>query len=299
MSNAQHRLRLRLTALMLFVPVFLTGCSDHTMPLLDPKGVIGLHERSVILIAFGLMLLVVIPVIVMTFVFAWRYRASKNLQRYAPDWASSWKIELVVWLVPALIVTSLGILVWRSSHALSPNRPIASKNTPVQIEAVAMDWKWLFIYPKQHFATVNRIVFPVNTPVNFTLTSSTVMSSFFIPRLGGQIYAMAGMRTHLHLMANQPGRYTGLNSQFDGRGFSGMHFKAIATTRKRFMQWVENAKHAEQTLTPSSLKRLERPSVNNPVRYYAEVSPHLFDYIVHQFRPVYSHTSHRHLKGAS
>jgi cytochrome o ubiquinol oxidase subunit 2 len=262
------------------IVVILSGCS-HDFSLLDPKGPIGAAEKSVMLTAFWLMLIVVIPVFVMTFLFAWRYRQSNKKAHYAPKWSYSTKIELVVWLVPAVIVCALGALAWTSTHQLSPYKPLASAKKPVRVEAIAMDW--LFIYPDQNIATVNQIVFPVNTPIDFHITSDTVMTSFFIPRLGSQIYAMAGMRTRLHLLADREGTYTGRNFQFSGRGFESMYFDAKATSRENFQSWVAKARQSGSKLTLDTLKALEKPSLNYPVTYYSWVRPHLFDFIIHKY----------------
>jgi cytochrome o ubiquinol oxidase subunit 2 len=262
--------------------ILLSGCSSH-MGILDPKGPIGAHEKSLILTSFLLMMIVVIPVFLMAFIFPWKYRASNKKATYAPKWAYSGLIETVVWVVPALIVCVLGFLVWKDTHALSPYRPLASKQKPIHIEAISMDWKWLFIYPDQHIATVNRIEFPTNVPVNFRVTSDTVMTSFMIPRLGSQIYAMAGMQTEDHLLADQPGSYVGRNVQFSGRGFSSMRFQAVATSEKQFKKWVAKVKHSQADLDLTTLKKLEKPSATNRVTYYSAVYPHLFDYIIHKY----------------
>ena len=206
--------------------LLLSGCDSA---LLNPKGQIAMEQRSLILTAFGLMLIVVIPAILMAVVFAWKYRASNTNAKYSPNWSHSNKVEAVVWTVPILIILFLGVLTRKSTHALEPGKPIASDVKPVEIEVVALDWKWLFIYPEQGIATVNEIAFPKGTPVNFRITSNSVMNSFFIPTLGSQIYAMAGMQTKLHLIANEPGTFKGISSNFSGRGFSGMKFRAIAT----------------------------------------------------------------------
>ncbi len=162
----------------------------------DPKGQIGLEQRSLILTAFGLMLIVVIPAILMAVGFAWKYRASNKDAKYSPNWSHSNKVEAVVWTVPILIIIFLAVLTWKTTHALEPGRP-AHDEKPITIEVVSMDWKWFFIYPEQGIATVNEIAFPANTPVYFKVTSDSVMNCFFIPRLGSQIYAMAGMQTGL------------------------------------------------------------------------------------------------------
>lgn len=259
----------------------LAGCSRQ-LALLHPDGPVGAHEMTIMMIAFALMLLVVIPVFAMTAIFAWRYRASNKRATYAPKWARSRIIEVVVWAVPALIVGALGYLSWTTTHALGPYRPLASAEKPLRVEAVAMNWKWLFIYPQQHIATVNKLVIPAGVPVDFRLTSTSVMTSFFVPRLGSQVYAMPGMRTELHLLADKPGSYTGRNYQFSGRGYASMHFKVDATSRHGFASWVAKVKQSNSNLDAARLQHLEHPSVGNPVTIYASVGPHLFDHLVRQ-----------------
>ena len=224
--------------------LLLSGCN---WTLLDPKGQVGIEQKNLILIATGLMLLVVIPVIIMTLAFAWKYRASNKAATYTPDWSHSTKIEAAVWIIPILIIIALGYVTYHSTHKLDPYRPLDSDVKPVQIDVVALDWKWLFIYPEQGIATVNKIVFPANTPVNFRVTSDAVMNSFFIPQLGGQIYAMAGMQTHLHLLADEPGVFRGFSANYSGYGFSQMRFKAHSVTEPEFAQWVEAVKAGNGT----------------------------------------------------
>lgn len=269
-------------AVPLFALLLLGGC--NRLSILDPAGPVGAQEKQVILIAFALMLIVVIPVFVMTFLFAWRYRASRKGETYSPKWAESRTLEVVVWFVPALIVISLGILTWNTTHELSPYRPLVSAQRPLRIEAVSMNWKWLFIYPDQHIATVNQLVIPTGVPVSFRLTSATVMTSFFIPRLGSQIYAMPGMRTRLHLLADKAGTYSGRNFQFSGPGYASMHFTVEATSMNKFDDWVNRVRKAPQALDDAALKSLEKPSRNQPVMHYASVRPHLFDRILRRFR---------------
>jgi cytochrome o ubiquinol oxidase subunit II len=257
--------------------LLLSGCQ---WAVLDPKGPIGLQERSIILTATVLMLLVVVPVIALILIFAWRYRASNTQAEYRPDWSHSNRIEAVVWLVPCAIVAALGVLAWKSSHTLDPYRPLDSKVQPIRIDAVALDWKWLFIYPQQRVATVNQVAFPANVPVEFHITSASVMNAFFIPRLGSQIYAMAGMQTQLHLLANEPGTYRGLSSNYSGDGFSGMTFKAIALPQRGFDAWLARVRASQQTLGTNAYAQLARPSENNRVAYYSQVPPGLFADIV-------------------
>jgi cytochrome o ubiquinol oxidase subunit 2 len=260
----------------------LGGCTKFV--LFDPKGPIGDAERFVILVAIGLMLIVVIPVHVLSVWFTRKYKASNIKATYAPKWSSSATIDLVVWLVPVAIVVALGILAWSETHRLNPYTPIDRGAKPVAIEAVSLDWKWLFIYPDHHIAAVNELVFPAKVPLSFRITSDTVMTSFFIPQLGSQMYAMAGMQTRLHLMANEPGVYDGQNQQFSGRGFSTMHFHAIAVRREEFDGWVEKTKQSPQKLDLARFEELAKPSIGHPVVHFSSVQPDLFDLILSKYR---------------
>ncbi|ANI13382.1 ubiquinol oxidase subunit II [Pseudomonas citronellolis] len=255
----------------------LGGCN---MVLFDPKGQIGVDEKSLIITCTLLMLLVVVPVIVMTLAFAWKYRASNTKATYMPDWAHSTRIEVVVWLVPCIIIAILGWLTWESTHKLDPYRPLDSDVKPITIQAVSLDWKWLFIYPEQGIATVNEIAFPKDTPVNFQITSDTVMNSFFIPQLGSQIYSMTGMLTKLHLIANEEGVFDGISANYSGSGFSGMKFKAIATSEQGFQDWVAKVKTAQAGLTEEGFPELAKPSENVPATYFSSVTPDLFQHIL-------------------
>ena len=269
--------------------LLLSGCN---WTLLDPKGQVGIEQKNLILIATGLMLLVVIPVIFMTIAFAWKYRASNKAATYTPDWSHSTKIEVAVWTIPVLIIIALGYVTYKTTHELDPYRPLVSDVKPVQIDVVALDWKWLFIYPEQGIATVNKIVFPANTPVNFRVTSDSVMNSFFIPGLGGQIYAMAGMTTKLHLIANENGEFDGISANYSGAGFTGMKFKATATSQEDFDKWVAEVKQSPKKLDKAEYDALAKPSENNPVALYSEASPEQFQLIVDKYEGMNRGRSH-------
>lgn len=260
--------------------LFLSGCKTALM---DPKGAVGLQEKSLILTAMWLMLIVVIPVIVLTVVFAWKYRASNEKAKFRPDWAHSNKVEAVVWGIPCLIIVVLGVITWKTSHTLDPYRPLEAKAKPITIEAVSLDWKWLFIYPDQHIATVNQVVFPANVPVNFKITSGTVMDAFFIPQLGTQIYSMAGMQTRVSLIANEPGTYDGMSANFSGDGFAHMNFKAIAGSQAQFEDWVSKVKSSPEALDATRYEQLAKPSEDDPVQYFSTVKDHLFDDIIAKY----------------
>lgn len=260
--------------------LLLSGCN---WTLLDPKGQVGIEQKNLILIAFGLMLLVVVPVIFMTLAFAWKYRASNKAAKYTPDWSHSTKIEVAIWTIPVLIIIALGVVTYKTTHELDPYRPLVSDVKPVQIDVVALDWKWLFIYPEQGIATVNKIVFPANTPVNFRVTSDSVMNSFFIPGLGGQIYAMAGMTTKLHLIANENGVFDGISANYSGAGFTGMKFKAVATSQADFEAWVNEVKQSPKQLDKAEYESLAKASENNPVALYSVAPAEQFQTIVDKY----------------
>lgn len=260
--------------------LLLSGCN---WTLLDPKGQVGIEQKNLILIATGLMLLVVVPVIIMTLAFAWKYRASNKSATYTPDWSHSTKIEAAVWIIPIMIIIALGYVTYLSTHRLDPYRPLDSDVKPVRIDVIALDWKWLFIYPEQGIATVNKINFPANTPVNFRVTSDAVMNSFFIPGLGGQIYAMAGMTTKIHLIANEEGVFDGISANYSGAGFTGMKFKATATSQAEFDAWVAEVKRSPLKLDKATYDALAKPSENNPVALYGEASPDQFQTIVDKY----------------
>ena len=261
----------------------LSGCSGGV---LDPKGQIGIDEKNLIIIATVLMLLVVIPVIVMTLYFAWKYRDTQTHEIYAPKWAHSTKIEAFVWAIPILIVIVLGVITWESTHSLDPYKPIEGKGKHLTVEVVSLNWKWLFIYPDQGIATVNELVFPANVPVEYKITSESTMNSFFIPQLGSQIYSMAGMETKLHLIANEPGTFKGFSANYSGAGFSGMKFNAIATpTQGDFDKWVSDVKAKGNKLTKANYYELAKATENNPVTYYGDVDEGLFHTIIMKYMP--------------
>ncbi|GGX92260.1 ubiquinol oxidase subunit 2 [Litchfieldella qijiaojingensis] len=268
--------------LWLSLPLLLGGCSSA---LLDPKGEIGVEQRTLILTAFGLMQIVVIPVIVMTLLFAWRYRRGNKEAAYHPEWAHSNRIEAVVWLIPCVIIAFLAALTWYTSHSLDPHKPLADEEgEALEIQAVSLDWKWLFIYPEQGIATVNELAFPVDVPVHFRVSSGSVMNAFFIPDLGSQIYAMAGMDNDVHLIANEEGTYPGRSTNYSGAGFSGMTFEAHATSQQEFDAWVEQVRQAPETLTfPEEYDALAQPSEDHPVEYFSQVSPGLYESIIKSF----------------
>lgn len=254
--------------------------SHHNIPVLNPKGFIGIKQRELLIICSLLMCIVVIPVFVMLAIFSWKYREGNTKSTYTPLWAHSLRAEIIWWGVPLIIVAILGIITWKSTHELNPYKPIVNGTKPIVIQAVALDWKWLFIYPEQGIATVNYVQFPEKTPLNFEISADAPMNSFWIPQLGGQIYAMPGMRTKLHLIADETGDFRGSSSNISGKGFAGMTFRAVSSSEDDFLAWVESVKASPYRLTEEEYKYLVLPSEYDPVIYYSEVEDNLFDQIV-------------------
>ncbi|CAD83316.1 cytochrome o ubiquinol oxidase subunit II [Candidatus Blochmanniella floridana] len=266
--------------------IFLTGCNN--LVLMNPKGSIGLEERSLILTVLSLMLIIIIPVLILTIIFSIQYRASNtNNTKYDPNWIECRIIEFTIWFVPIVIIIILSVLTWKSTQSLDPKNTIITyeNNEPITIHVIALDWKWLFIYPQYNIAVINELVFPTNVPVHFNITSNAVMNSFFIPQLGSQIYAMAGMCTQLNLIANTSGKYKGISSNFSGRGFSGMKFAVTATKNyEEFDKWIKTAQLSKNhILNINTYEKLAKPSEFHPITYFANIKPNLFYEVINKF----------------
>jgi len=247
---------------------------------LDPQGPVAGAERLILLNATAIMLVVVVPVIVLTLAFAWWYRASNKRATYRPDWSYSGHIELVVWSIPAMVVILLAGVAWTGSHQLDPARKLEADAKPIRIEVVSLDWKWLFIYPDQRVATVNQLVVPTGAPIEFILTSATVMNAFFVPQLGSQIYTMPGMTTRLNLLADHAGDYPGLSSNFSGDGFSDMRFLVHVVPASEFSSWRARAASEGPVLNADAYSQLARASSDTQIQTYSNVDPDLFERIV-------------------
>jgi cytochrome o ubiquinol oxidase subunit 2 len=241
---------------------------------------VGTAERLMLYDATAIMLAVVVPVILLTLAFAWWFRAGNRHARYRPDWEYAGRIEMIIWAIPALVILFLGGIAWVGSHQLDPPRALSSTTEPLEVQVVSLDWQWLFIYPGQHIASLNHLVLPAGVPVRFSLTSTSVMNSFFIPQLGSQIYTMAGMATHLNLQADERGKYQGLSAQFSGEGFSDMLFDVDAVSAEGFQAWVGDVRTKSGVLDAPTFVQLARPSRASGTPTYAEVSVGLFDSIV-------------------
>jgi cytochrome o ubiquinol oxidase subunit 2 len=268
--------------------IALAGCNTVVM---NPSGDIAAQQSHLIVVSTLLMCLIIVPVIALTLLFAWRYRKNNTAAEYTPDWDHSTALEVVIWGAPLLIIIALGLLTWIYTHTLDPyrplqridaNRPVAAGVKPLVVEVVALDWKWLFIYPEQGIATVNELAAPVDVPVQFKITASTVMNSFYIPALAGQIYAMPGMETKLHAVINKPGEFQGLSANYSGAGFSDMRFKFHGLSAANFEQWVQKTKAAGGTLDRANYIQLAKPSQREPVHLYSAVSPDLYKSILNR-----------------
>jgi len=261
------------------LPAVCLLASCRSAGVLDPEGPISSAERLILLNATAIMLVVVLPVIVLTLAFAWWYRASNARAAYQPDWSYSGHVELVTWSIPAMVVILLAAVGWIGSHQLDPAVKLKADAKPMRVEVVSLDWKWLFIYPDQQVAAVNQLVIPTGVPVEFLLTSATVMNSFFVPQLGSQIYTMPGMTTRLNLLAARPGDYPGLSANFSGDGFSDMRFVVHAVPATEFASWLSRTREAGSALNADAYSQLARPEGDAQARIYGNVDPNLFERI--------------------
>ncbi|HEX4870417.1 MAG TPA: ubiquinol oxidase subunit II [Moraxellaceae bacterium] len=262
--------------------LLLAGCDTVV---LNPSGDIAAQQGKLVISSTLLMLLIIVPVILLTVLFAWRYRAANTKATYAPDWDHSTQLELVIWAAPLAIIIALGAITWITTHTLDPyrpldriaeGRPVPADVKPLEIQVVAMDWKWLFIYPEQGIATLNEVAAPVDRPVRFKITATSVMNAFYIPHLAGMIYAMPAMETQLNAVINKPGNYEGFSANYSGAGFSDMKFRFHGLDDAGFAAWVKKHKDGGTALTRADYLKLEAPSVKEPVRYYASVEPTLY-----------------------
>jgi cytochrome o ubiquinol oxidase subunit II len=270
----------RLNNIAIF-PLFLlmAGCNSVV---LNPSGHIAIQQRDLLVRSTWLMLIIIVPVMALTVLFAWRYRASNRKAKYEPDWHHSTRLELVIWAAPLLIIICLGALTWLGTHLLDPYRPLEHKKPPLEVDVVALDWKWLFIYPEYGVATVNELAIPVDRPISMRITASSVMNSLYIPELAGQVYAMPGMETRLHGVLNKGGSSQGFSANYSGAGFSGMHFDVRGVNDADFDKWVQDARASQGELTREDYLQLAKPSQNEPARRYAQVDDKLYHDILNR-----------------
>ncbi|HSX28597.1 MAG TPA: ubiquinol oxidase subunit II [Candidatus Saccharimonadales bacterium] len=269
-----------LIAAVTAVVVYLHG---HTVAIFEPRGTVGRQERQLIITALLLSIIVIIPVFTMLGFITFRYRAGNQRAKYSPDLSHNRLAETIWWAVPGILILILSVITWRSSHQLDPYKPLASNAKPLTIQVVALQWKWLFIYPEQHIATVNYVQFPEKTPVNFEITADAPMNSLWIPQLGGQVYAMPGMTSQLHLMADATGNYRGSSANISGKGFAGMTFSAQSTSAADFAAWVAATQQSTHHLDQGTYATLAQPSENVPPTMYATTDQSLYETILMKF----------------
>ena len=245
--------------------------------ILDPVGPVAAQEKQILINATAIMLAIIIPTMIATVAIAWWFRRGNSKAVYRPDWEYSGAIELVVWAIPILTIALLGGIAWIGSHQLEPSKPLESKVPPLKVDVVSMDWKWLFIYPDQHIATVNQLVVPAGTPVSFRLTSATVWNVFFVPQMGTMIYTMPNMTTRLNLQADRQGVFEGRSAQFSGDGFPGMEFKVHSVPPQQFAAWAASAHGSGGVLDAAAYAKLSQPTSYVKPMIFSNVVPGLFD----------------------
>ena len=281
----QHlkRIKFAIGILALFcmaLAIFFVLRSDGAL-ITHPKGIIARDELDLIHTVILLMLIIVIPTFVLLFAIAWKYRASNTKAKYEPETKHGVFKELILWIIPSIIIAVMAPITWKATHKLDPYRPLSIDVQPLAIQVVALDWKWLFIYPEQGIATVNFFQFPAGTPIHLSLAAhGSPMNSFWLPQLSGQIYAMTGMTTQLHIMADEPGVYTGRAAEINGKGFADMTFVAKSTSQSDFDTWVAEVKQSPARLTNNAYTELAKPSQKNPIALYSYVEKNLFNEIV-------------------
>lgn len=255
----------------------------ENIAILFPKGWVALEQRNLLFVIQAIMLLVIIPVYILTFIFSWKYSASNPKGNYDPDLVDSNLAEALWWGIPLILTAIVSVLTWTKTFELDPYRPIVSDKKPLSIQVVALQWKWLFIYPEEQIATLNFLQFPKDRPLHFTITADAPMNSFWIPSLGGQIYAMPGMETQLYLIANETGDFRGSSANLSGVGFAGMHFTARASSDEDYLEWISKAKESATGLDLQTYNELVAPSENVPPMLFGLKDQTLFDYIVMKY----------------
>jgi cytochrome o ubiquinol oxidase subunit 2 len=283
MKRKKYRLVFLILAILGLALLAMLLLAGSNAAVLNPKGTIAEQQRDLMIIAGLLSLVVIIPVFALTFGIAWKYREGNKKAIYKPNWDNNRWLELVWWGIPCLIILVLGVIAWKSTHELDPYKPISSNTKPITVQVIALEWKWLFIYPDYGIASVNTFHVPEDTPINFRITADAPMNSFWIPQLGGQVYAMAGMQTKLHLMASEQGSYRGSSANLSGEGFAGMNFTAKATSKKEFDNWIRTVGNSTTNLSMDEYTLLSRPSKAEKPLYYASADKDLYDTVIMKY----------------
>jgi len=286
MKRKPVRLMLIATAIILLIFLLMQPLSvyhfQNYISVLFPKGMIGIEQRNLLLIIQAIMLLIVIPVYILTFIFSWRYRAQNTKATYDPDLVDHKIAEVIWWGLPLVLTIVVSVLTWVKTYQLDPYKPIESKNKTLNIQVVALQWKWLFIYPEEQVASINFLQIPTDTPVHFEITADAPMNSFWIPHLGGQIYAMPNMKTELHLIANEGGDFRGSSANISGEGFASMHFICRASSEQEYKNWLAEVKKSSNNLNFKAYNQLAKPSTNEVALYKLE-DKNLFDQIMMKY----------------
>lgn len=279
-------------ALVAVIVVAIDYFSGVSIDVLQPQGEVATKQRDLLAFTLLLSVIVVVPVFTMLWVFAWKYRESNTKARYTPDWAENKWLEIVWWGIPIAIIGILSVITWQSSHDLDPYKPLVSNAKPVRVQVVALQWKWLFLYPEYGIATTNDLRFPEKTPVNFEITADAPMNSFWIPSLGGQVYAMSGMSTKLHLIADSTGEYKGSSTNISGEGYADMNFTARSLTNDQFVDWVQKVKATGGKLDTARYAQVAAPSVHKQPLYYALADDDLYTGIIMKYMmPEHDHAA--------
>lgn len=284
-KSVSRRLLILLGVIICLEIVFATALliKGNTVALLQPAGIVAQEQRNLLLFAAGLSLFVIVPVFVLLGFILWRYRDGNVTAAYRPNWDGSKRLEIIWWGLPCIIILVLAVVTYRTSHSLDPYRSLSSTQKPLRVQVVALEWKWLFIYPDYNIASVNHLQVPINRPINFEITSDAPMNSFWIPQLGGQVYAMSGMTTKLHLQADKAGTYNGVSSNISGEGFAGMKFTVTADSDEAFEAWHQKAHRAPQALTMDVYNKLSEPTKNEPISLYSDVDDNMFNKTVMKY----------------
>lgn len=277
-----------LLALIALLSGMIWASRGLTLELIDTRGIIAQQQRQILYFASGVMAIIIVPVFLLLFGIAWKYRATNTKSRYMPSWSENRWLESVWWGIPILVVGVLSVVTWRTSHSLDPYTPLASSRPPLTIQVIALQWRWLFVYPDQRVASINELVIPVDQPVSFAITSDAPMNSFWIPQLGGQIYAMSGMSTQLHLRADRAGNYRGMSANISGSGHADMDFVTRAVSEADFAQWVIGAATSTSYLDSSTYETLRRPSHESQIRRFALNDAGVFGAAINR----YGHSGH-------
>ena len=260
---------------------------------LDPQGEVARKQLDLLIFASALSLLVIIPVFALLAFISLRYReGNRKVHLYRPTWDHSNVAETIWWGLPALLIGVLSVVIWTSSHDLDPYKPLTSDKKPVNVQVVALQWRWLFIYPDEKVATINRLMIPEKTPINFTISADAPMNSFWIPQLGGQVYAMNGMSTKLHLMADTQGDYNGSSANISGKGFAKMKFITTATSEMKYKKWLKETASAK-SLDWNHYQAIARPTEDTDERFYSLKDTALYDKIVGKYMSSHSSGGHK------